>query len=197
MLLVTDQSISPAEAQQQEAATAHRGGGALADLGWVLGYFAVAGAVAGVVWWQVASPAYYTRTSDNAIMLQVELGQRVQGDGWFVVIGLVAALVGGGVLTRGRNRHLLLVVLAGYVASLAGGALALALGRLLGHQDVAALAKSTAVGSRFPDSLNVISPLVVVAWPIGFLIGSVGVIWGAKGARRNVQPASAQSQATD
>ena len=84
------------------------------------------------------------------------------------------------VLTRWRNRHPLLVVLAGYAASLAGGVLALALGRMLGHQDVAALAKSAAVGSRFPDSLNVISPLVVVAWPIGFLIGSVVVIWGSR-----------------
>ena len=55
---------------------------------------------------------------------------------------------------------------------------------MLGHQDVAALAKSTAVGSRFPDSLDVISPLVVVAWPIGFLIGSMVVIWGTKAATR-------------
>jgi LPXTG-motif cell wall-anchored protein len=117
-------------------------------------------------------------------MLQGELGQRVQGDGWFVVVGLVLALLGGVVLTRWRNRHPLLVVVVGYAASLAGGLLALALGRALGHQDVAALAKSTAVGSRFPDSLDVISSLVVVAWPIGFLIGSMVVIWGTKAATR-------------
>ena len=192
MLLVTDQSIWPAEAEQREAATARRSGGALADLAWVLGYFAVAGVVAGIVWWQVATPAYFTRTSDNAAMLQVELGRRVQGDGWFVVVGLVAAILGGVVLTHWRNRRPLLVVLVGYAASLAGGLLALALGRTLGHQDVAALAKSTAVGSRFPDSLDVISSLVVVAWPIGFLIGSMVVIWGTKAATREpgVQPPS-------
>ena len=192
MLLVTDQSIWPAEAQQQEAAPARRSDGALADIAWVLGYFAVAGAVAGLVWWKVATPAYFTRTSDNAVMLQGELGQRVQGDGWFVVVGLVLALLGGVVLTRWRNRHPLLVVVVGYAASLAGGLLALALGRTLGHQDVAALAKSTAVGSRFPDSLDVISTLVVVAWPIGFLIGSMVVIWGTKAATREpgVQPPS-------
>ena len=179
MLLVTDQSIWPAEAQQELAAPARRSG-ALADLAWVLGYFAVAGVVAGFVWWKVATPAHYTRISDNAVMLQSELGQRVQGDGWFVVVGLVMALLGGVVLTRWRNRRPLLVVLVGYAASLVGGALALALGKALGHQDVAALAKSAAVGSRFPDSLDVISPLVVVAWPIGFLIGSVVVIWGSR-----------------
>jgi LPXTG-motif cell wall-anchored protein len=192
MLLVTDQSIWPAEAQQQETTGARRSAGALADLAWVLGYFAVAGAVAGFVWWKLATPAYYTRTGDNAVMLQSELGQRVQGDGWFVVVGLVAALLGGVVLTRWR-RHPLLVVLVGYAASLAGGILALALGRMLGHQDVAALAKTAAVGSRFPDSLDVISPLVVVAWPIGFLIGSVVVIWGSKAATRDVPPAATWS----
>ena len=37
-----------------------------------------------------------------------------------------------------------------------------------------------------------ISPLVVVAWPIGFLIGSMVVIWGTKAATREtrVQPPS-------
>ena len=188
MLHVTDQSIWPAEAQQQEAAPARRTGGALADLAWVLVYFAVAGVLAGFVWWKVATPAYYTRTSDNAVMLQSQLGQRVQGDGWFVVVGLVVALVGGVVLTRWRSGHPLLVVLAGYAASLAAGILALMLGRMLGHQDLAALAKSTAPGGRFPDSLDVISPLVVLAWPIGFLIGSVIVIWGTRAASRDVEP---------
>ena len=188
MLHVTDQSIWPAEAQQQEAAPPRRTGGALADLAWVLVYFAVAGVLAGFVWWKVATPAYYTRTSDNAVMLQSQLGQRVQGDGWFVVVGLVVALVGGVVLTRWRSGHPLLVVLAGYAASLAAGILALMLGRMLGHQDLAALAKSTAPGGRFPDSLDVISPLVVLAWPIGFLIGSVIVIWGTRAASRDVEP---------
>jgi hypothetical protein len=188
MLHVTDQSIWPAEAQQQEAAPARRTGGALADLAWVLVYFAVAGVLAGFVWWKVATPAYYTRTSDNAVMLQSQLGHRVQGDGWFVVVGLVVALVGGVVLTRWRSGHPLLVVLAGYAASLAAGILALMLGRMLGHQDLAALAKSTAPGGRFPDSLDVISPLVVLAWPIGFLIGSVIVIWGTRAASRDVEP---------
>jgi hypothetical protein len=188
MLHVTDQSIWPAEARQQEAAPARRTGGALADLAWVLVYFAVAGVLAGFVWWKVATPAYYTRTSDNAVMLQSQLGHRVQGDGWFVVVGLVVALVGGVVLTRWRSGHPLLVVLAGYAASLAAGILALMLGRMLGHQDLAALAKSTAPGGRFPDSLDVISPLVVLAWPIGFLIGSVIVIWGTRAASRDVEP---------
>jgi len=41
-------------------------------------------------------------------------------------------------------------------------------------------------------SLDVISSLVVVAWPIGFLIGSMVVIWGTKAATREpgVQPPS-------
>jgi hypothetical protein len=67
------------------------------------------------------------------------------------------------------------------------------LGRMLGHQDLAALAKRTAPGGRFPDSLDVISPLVVLAWPIGFLIGSVIVIWGTRAASRDVEAPSNRS----
>jgi hypothetical protein len=189
MLFVTDQSIWPAEAASEEPAR-RRSAGVLADLLWVVGLFAVAGAAAGVVWWKVAKPASYTRTSDNAVMFQGELGQRVQSDGWFLVIGLVAGILVGVVLIQWRRRNPLLVVLVGYAASLGAAALMLWLGRTLGHQDVAALLRKAAVGDHIPDSLNVISRLVVVAWPIGFLIGSVVMIWGTKSGSRDVEQSS-------
>ncbi len=189
MHLVTEQSIWPAEAAQEEPAR-RLSAGVLVDLAWVLGLFAGAGAAAGVVWWRVAPTASYTRTADNAVMLQGELGERVQADGWFVVIGLVAGLLLGLALTRWRRHHPMLVVLVGYAASLGAAALALWLGGVLGHQDVAALLRRAAVGDRIPDSLGVISHLVVIAWPIGFLIGSVGVIWGTRSGARDVEPLS-------
>ncbi len=189
MLFVTDQSIWPAEAAPEKPARLGSSG-VLADLAWVLGLFAVAGAAAGVAWWKLAKPALYTRTSDNAVMFQGELGNRVQSDGWFVVIGLVAGILVGVVLIQWRRGHPLLVVLVGYAASLGAAALAMWLGRMLGHQDVAALLRKAAVGDHIPDSLNVISRLVVVAWPIGFLIGSVVMIWGTKSVPRDVEPLS-------
>ena len=192
MLLVTEQSIWPAEAVQDEPAR-RRSAGVLVDLAWVVGLFAGAGAAAGVVWWKVATPASYTRTTDNAVMLQGQLGQRVTADGWFVVIGLVAGILVGVVLTLARRRHPMVVVLVGYAASLGAAALALWLGRMLGHQDVGALLRKAAVGDRIPDSLDVISHLVVVAWPIGFLIGSVVMIWGTKAGHRDVEESSIQA----
>lgn len=191
---MTNETIWPAYAQEQQTPPPRRRrSGRLADLVWVLGYFAVAGVAAGAIWWKVVTPAYFVRTSDNAVMLQGELGQRVQADGWFVVIGFVAALVGGLVLTRWRGRSPLLVMLVGYAASIGAGILALKVGTRLGHQDVSALAHAAKVGAHIPDSLAVISHLVVIAWPIGFLASSLLILWGTNPRPRDVQGVPKQS----
>ena len=184
---MSNETIWPAYAQEQETPPPRRRGGGLADVVWVLGYFAVAGVVAGVVWWKVVTPAYFVRTSNNAVMVQGELSQRVQADGWFVVIGFLAALLGGLVLTAWRGRSPLLVLLVGYAASVGAGILALRIGIRLGHQDVAALARVAKVGAHVPDSLGVISHLVVIAWPLGFLVSSLVVLWGTGSGASDVQ----------
>jgi hypothetical protein len=185
---MSNETIWPAYAQEQQTPPPRRRrGSGLADLVWVLCYFAVAGVLAGLVWWQVVTPAYFVRTSDNAVMLQAELAQRVQADGWFVVIGFVAALLGGVLLTAWRARSPMLVMLAGYAASLGAGILALEVGTRLGHHDVAALARTAKVGAHVPDSLGVISHLVVIAWPIGFLVSSLVILWGTSPRSRDVE----------
>lgn len=155
-------------------------GGWRADVAWVLGYFLLVGLVAGVVWWLVVSPAYYIRTSGNAVMLQGQLGVRVNADGWFVTIGLVAGALGGLALTRWRERDPLLTLLTGFVASIAGGVVALRLGEALGKRDVPALVKAAKVQGHVPDSLHVISSWVVIAWPVGFLLLSVLLLLGTR-----------------
>lgn len=159
----------------------------LRDVGWIMGYFAVAGVFAGLLWWQVVDPPYFVRTSTGGVMEQAQLSRRVQADGWFLTIGVVAGLVGGIVLTRWRERLPLLTVLVGVVASGAGGGLALGLGKLLGHRDVQALLTAAKVGAHVRDKLDVISPMVLAAWPIGFLIGSIAILWGTRGGHSDVQ----------
>ena len=188
MLLVTDQSIWPAEAQQQEAAPPRRTGGALADLAWVLVYFAVAGVLAGFVWWKVATPAYYTRTSDNAVMLQGQLGhgsRATAGSSWS---GSWRHSLGGVVLTRLAQRgHLLLVVLAGYAASFAGrdpGAHAGPDARPPGRPGAREERRRRQPVPRLPRR----DLPARGGWPgrSGLLIGSVVVIWGTRAAARDV-----------
>lgn len=161
--------------------------GLVREVTWVMGYFVVTGAVAGLVWWQVVDPPYFVRNSQGGVMAQAQLSRRVQADGWFVTIGVVAGLIGGTALTRWRDRLPLVTVVVGSVASLGGGALALGLGKLLGHRDVTALLKHAEVGAHVRDSLDVISDMVLLAWPVGFLIGTVAILWGTKGRQPHVQ----------
>jgi hypothetical protein len=165
----------------------------LRDLAWVVGYFVVAGIVAGLVWWQVVTPPYFIRTASGGVMDQAELGRRIQADGWFLTIGAVAGLVGGIVLIRWRAHLPLVTVLVGSALSLLGGGIALALGKVLGRSDVNQLLKSAKVGAHVVDKLDVISPLVLLAWPIGFLIGAVAVLWGTKAQQPRVQDQDAHS----
>lgn len=170
----------------EESVPATPAPGVVGDIAWILGYFVVAGVVAGLLWWKVIDPPYFVRNSQGAVMDQAQLSRRVQADGWFATIGVVAGLVGGVVLTRWRDRLPLLTVLLGFVASLAGGLLALKLGTTLGHNDVSSLVKAAKPGAHVTDSLRVISKMVLAAWPVGFLVGSVAVLWGTKGRQPHV-----------
>lgn len=161
--------------------------GLIQDIGWILGYFLAAGFVAGLVWWQVVDPPYFMRTSQGGVMDQAQLSHRVRADGWFMAIGGVAGLLGGIGLTRWRDGRPVLVLLVGVVASVAAGGLALELGRLLGHRDVSALLKSATVGAHISDKLDVISPMVLAAWSMGFLVGSVAILLGTRGRHLDVQ----------
>jgi hypothetical protein len=179
------------------AATTRRGDRSAArDVGWVLGYFVVAGLVAAVLWWQIVEPPYFIRTRTGGVMEQAQLSRRVQADGWFLTIGGAAGLLGGVLLTLWRARRPLLVVLVGFVASLGGGVIALELGKLLGHRDVQALLKAAKVGVHIPDKLDVISPMVLAAWPTGFLVGCVAILWGTSGRHSRVQPPDEQASGT-
>jgi hypothetical protein len=179
------------------AATTRRGDlSGAKDVGWILGYFVVAGVVAAVVWWQVVDPPFFIRTRTGGVMEQAQLSRRVQADGWFLTIGVTAGLLGGVLLTLWRATRPLLVVLVGFVASLGGGVIALQLGKLLGHRDVQALLKAAKVGAHIHDKLDVISPMVLAAWPTGFLIGCVVILWGTTGRHSRVQAPDEQASGT-
>lgn len=184
------QTTQPGTAEQ--SAPRPVGAGPVRDVAWVVGYFVLAGVIAGLVWWQVVTPPYFVRTAQGGVMEQAQLGRRIQADGWFVTIGAVAGLVGGVVLTRWRVVLPLLTVLVGFVSSLAAGALALEIGRRLGHRDVTALLKSAKVGGHVTDKLDVISTMVVAAWPIGFLIGAVAILLGTKSRQPDVKATDLQ-----
>ncbi|MCW2758818.1 MAG: hypothetical protein JWO46_2564 [Nocardioidaceae bacterium] len=150
----------------------------IADVLWVVLSLAVLGVVAALVWWKVVTPPTFQRTDggSGAVMDQLQLGRRIKADGWFSVIGLVAALGAGFALTGWRRRDPLLVVVLGTLASAGAGYLAMRLGMALGHHDVAAEVRNAAVGARVPDSLMLISRSVLLVWPIGYLAAAMAVL---------------------
>ncbi|NUR05813.1 MAG: hypothetical protein HOQ45_02240, partial [Nocardioidaceae bacterium] len=81
------------------------------DVGIVLGSFVVLGIGAGVLWWVLAPTASFTKVRTGGAMSEIELGIQFAAVGWYVVIGAVAGLLAGVVLTWWRDRDALLTSL--------------------------------------------------------------------------------------
>ncbi len=158
----------------------------LRDVAWVVGTFVLLGVVGGVLWWLLAEPPYFVRTDTTAVMGQAELGKRIPVDGIFVSIGALGSAVLGFALMAWRRRDPLLVLLAGVVASVLAGFVALKLGEHLGHRDVQALVEQAKLGAKVRDTLDVITGWVLLAWPVGFLVAAVSSLLGSSkdGSRR-------------
>lgn len=154
------------------------------DVVWVLLTLLVLGAVGGLVWWAVADPPLILRTAQGAVLDQAQLGRRINADGWFAVVGFVGGAVAGFTLVRPRRRDPLLVVLLGTAAAVGAAYLALWIGTTLGDVPRAEVLDAK-VGTRVTGPLQLISHLVVVAWPIGFLVAAVAVLFGGERPARD------------
>ena len=62
--------------------------GVLADVVVVLGCFAVAGLVAGLLWPQLVSPVEVVRTEAGLTTAEVALSERFDNDAWFMVLAV-------------------------------------------------------------------------------------------------------------
>jgi hypothetical protein len=140
-------------------------------------WFAVAGLLGALLWWQVTPLPTVTRTDGNATLAPEELVKQVGIDGWFFVIALVAGVVSGAVLLAWRNRDPLLMV----VLVVLGGALAswlmIHLGLSLGPgREVEAL-RNLPDGAEVSMRLRLHAPGIAWVWPIAAAIGSLVHIW--------------------
>ena len=163
-------------------ATAHRTGqrpAARQDVLVVLGVFLVLGVLGGLLWPVLVTPAEFTKLSTGGTMGENELGKQFGADGWYVVIGFLAALAAGLVLTAWRSRDPLLVSLLLVVgAAVAAGVMAL-VGPWTGPSDPEAALRAAKVGAKVPESLDVDSFSIYLAWPFGALVGALFVLVGA------------------
>lgn len=144
----------------------------------VLGALLVLGAVCGVVWSQVVTPALFTKLAKGAVMGEVELGQQFARDGWYVVIALVAGLLSGVTVLRWRPRAPLLGVGLLLVGCCLAAAVMAWVGHLLGPGDPQPLLSAAKVGAHVPQRLRVDTFVVYLGWPFGVLVGALLVLLG-------------------
>lgn len=138
--------------------------------------FAVLGVVGALVWNGVVDLPRFTRTADGATMDALELSGMFAINGWFAMIGAVAALVAGAALLVTRHREPVWMVVAIGAASLLGGWLMDKVGEALGPGDPAPILRGAKVGVSAPVQLHLSSNLYLFAWLAGAVLGTVLVL---------------------
>lgn len=140
-------------------------------------WFAVAGVVGALVWWQVTPLPTVVRSAQGATMSPDELVMEVGIDGWFFVVAAVGGLVSAVILLAWRKRDpLLMVVLVVLGAGLASW-LMVHLGLALGPEKVVTALKGAPDGTKASVELKLNSPGMAWIWPIAAALGSLVYVW--------------------
>jgi hypothetical protein len=156
----------------------------LRDAAVVLAWFAVAGVLGALVWWQVTPLAEFTRSATGGQMGEDQLGRQVAADGWYFVIATAGGLVSGVALTALRRRDPLVTVVLVALGSLVAAGLMLWVGLVVGPGNPDAALAHAAVGDKVPMQLKTQASGVTFMWPIAALLGAVGVLWGIDDHRK-------------
>ena len=152
----------------------------------VLGVLTVLGAVCGVVWEGVVTPAVFTRLAQGGSMDEGQLGQLFGADAWYAVIALVAGGVAGLTLAWWRSRDPLLTAALLLLGSVLAAVVMALVGHWLGPGDPRATLRHAPVGALVPDDLRVgTTPLwplwgylrdtatIYLVWPVAVLLGAL------------------------
>jgi hypothetical protein len=178
---MSDQLTAPTDPVERS-----RGRSGLVQLVLGVALLAGLGALAGVVWDWVWSPAVGV-VVDHRWVAQNEAGLRGQfsSTGWFVVVASVAGLLGGVVVALLWDRVPLLTLVAVVMGSVAGTWLMLQVGAALGPSDPEQLALTAKNGTHLRAQLEVSGHSPWIALPVGALLGLLLVFFGSSaGSRR-------------
>ncbi len=157
-----------------------RGGGpgpVLLDVLVVAVWFAVAGVLGAVLWWQLSDLPQVTKSGSSATLSPEELTKQVSADGWYFVIAAVGGLVSGIALLVWRRRDpLVMVVLVVLGAGLAAW-LMLRVGLALGPEKEVTALKGAADGTQVSEQLRLRAPGIAWVWPLSASFGALVYLW--------------------
>ena len=140
-------------------------------------WFAVAGLVGAVVWWQMTTLPKVTKVGEAASVAPAELIRQVGIDGWFFVIAAVGGLLSGLVLLIWRWRDPLLMVV---LVALGGGVaswLMIHVGRALGPSDPVTALRGMRESAEVPMQLELHAPGIAWIWSVFAVLGAIVYIW--------------------
>ena len=143
---------------------------------------ACSGLLGGLLWAWVAEPATYRVTAAGAYLDEQSLGQVVNADGWFLIVGLVLGSLVGGALTFAFRRDGWVIVLAVLVGAGVAGAACYLVGHALGPGDLQPRLDAAAPGERVPVPLQVRASGAYLSWPVGAMLGALvaAVAWNRR-----------------
>lgn len=171
-------SVSQADEAAAEAPGV-LGKGPLGDVVVVLGTYLVLGVLCGVAWWLLVQPALFTKVHSGGTMSELQLGNEFNGDGWYAVIAAVVGIVSGLCLTWWRSRDYLLTTLLLVPGAALAATVMVLVGHALGPGDPQAALAAAHVGQHIPDQIQVAGWATYLVWPMGALVGALGVLWSS------------------
>lgn len=135
------------------------------------------GVIAGLVWWQLATPGQWEMRDVGLALTEEASRGQFQVIVVFTLVGAIAALVWSVVLSLlfwESGWQLVVAIMAGSVLA---AIVAWQVGAFVGPPPLETVA-GLAMGDTVPDELMIDSAAPFLAWPIAALVGVLLVSWG-------------------
>ena len=150
----------------------------IAQAGLVVAVFAVAGALAGVVWEWWWTPSVGVVIDHEWLLGLSGLRSEFSATGLYVVVASVAGLVVGALCALFLDRAELVTLVALLVGAVLAGWVMVQVGQALGPPDPRRLAETAADRTRLPSDLRIAGKSPYVAFPAGATLGLAVVMLG-------------------